>query len=428
MSSDLSIFAARLREFITLCDEDAAVMSDVDANAWQKHQDVEFNGLALVLFALQFKHNPAYRRICEARGVHPDLVVHWSEIPAVPTRAFKELEMTCLSASGRTRVFHSSGTTGQIPSRHFHCAESLEVYEASLWAWFRRHVLGNLRFAIYDLRAAAPGSGGPIAGTPNLALLTPGLSQAPHSSLVHMFETVRRRMGAEAGCFMGTTTADGSWVVDFKAAVAALRQSEEDQRPLVMLGTAFSLVQLLDYLVERGLTFELPAGSRAMETGGYKGRSRSLPRAELHEFITKQLGISPSRIVSEYGMSELGSQAYDGQRREGETLTRPSATLSHPMGEGEGEGSHDIPKDFRSLTRFFRFPPWARVRVTSPETGREAAEGETGLLRVFDLANVFSVMAVQTEDMAIRRGDGFEWIGRAEQAEPRGCSLMAQSA
>jgi hypothetical protein len=75
--------------------------------------------------------------------------------------------------------------------------------------------------------------------------------------------------------------------------------------------------------------------------------------------------------------------------------------------------------------RSFCFPPWARVRIVSPETGREVADGETGLLRVFDLANVFSVLAIQTEDLAVRRGERFELIGRAALAEPRGCSLMA---
>jgi hypothetical protein len=72
----------------------------------------------------------------------------------------------------------------------------------------------------------------------------------------------------------------------------------------------------------------------------------------------------------------------------------------------------------------FQFPPWTRVQIISPESGTEVAEGETGLLRVFDLANVYSVMAVQTEDLAIRRGDDFELLGRAALAEPRGCSLM----
>ena len=75
--------------------------------------------------------------------------------------------------------------------------------------------------------------------------------------------------------------------------------------------------------------------------------------------------------------------------------------------------------------RVFQFPPWARAQIVSPETGREVAEGETGLIRVFDLANVRSVMAIQTEDFGVRRGGGFELIGRAALAEPRGCSLMS---
>jgi hypothetical protein len=71
------------------------------------------------------------------------------------------------------------------------------------------------------------------------------------------------------------------------------------------------------------------------------------------------------------------------------------------------------------------FPPWARVQIISPETGREVAEGETGLIRIFDLANVRSVLAIQTEDLGVRRADGFELLGRVASAEPRGCSLMA---
>jgi len=107
-------------------------------------------------------------------------------------------------------------------------------------------------------------------------------------------------------------------------------------------------------------------------------------------------------------MSELSSQAYavvGGQRQ----ATRDAALSGYSS----------------SVPCHFHFPPWARVQIVSPETGREVAEGETGLIRVFDLANVFSVAAVQTEDLGIRRGDGFELIGRAQLAEPRGCSLMS---
>ena len=104
-------------------------------------------------------------------------------------------------------------------------------------------------------------------------------------------------------------------------------------------------------------------------------------------------------------MSELSSQGYEVKSDEW-----------REMGESTAGGSPALP---------FHFPPWARVQIISPETGREVAEGQTGIIRVLDLANVFSVAAVQTEDLGIRRGMGFELVGRAEKAEPRGCSLMA---
>ena len=144
-----------------------------------------------------------------------------------------------------------------------------------------------------------------------------------------------------------------------------------------------------------------------METGGYKNRSRSMPKAELHALITERLGVPRENIICEYGMSELSSQAYDVTSDKWQvTRNAVSSVNCH-------------------LSPSLSLSPWARVQIISPETGREVADGETGLIRVFDLANVFSVAAIQTEDLGIRRGDGFELIGRAQLAEPRGCSLMS---
>jgi len=151
-----------------------------------------------------------------------------------------------------------------------------------------------------------------------------------------------------------------------------------------------------------------------METGGYKNRSRTLPKAELHALITEYLGVPRESIFCEYGMSELSSQAYDVT---GAECHPPSSILYPPS-------SILYPPSSTRHPRAFLFPPWARAQVISPETGREVAEGETGLLRILDLANVFSVAAVQTEDLAVRRGAGFGLLGRAAAAEPRGCSLM----
>jgi hypothetical protein len=110
----------------------------------------------------------------------------------------------------------------------------------------------------------------------------------------------------------------------------------------------------------------------------------------LHRLLRERFGVEETAIVCEYGMSELSSQAYDSVAAPG-----------------------------------FRFPPWARAQVVSPETGRQVAEGETGRVRIFDLANVYSVLAVETGDLGIRCGDAFALLGRAPQVEARGCSLMS---
>ncbi len=365
MHPELSHFAARLRASI---DHSLALA----ANA--------FSELALELFALQFQANPAYQQICCARQRTPETVLDWRRIPTVPTSAFKELELTSLAPAERTAVFHSSGTTEQRPSRHFHSAESLALYEASLGKWFEQKALevSGFRFQVSDL-----------------LVLTPPPVRVPHSSLVHMFATIWRPSGgaslpASRPPFFGQVESDGAWTLELDSLLAALTDNSKlkTQNSKLILGTAFSFVHLLDNLVEKNVRLTLPAGSRVLETGGYKNRSRSLPKAALHELIIEYLGVPRENILCEYGMSELSSQAY------------------------------------ASAAQSFHFPPWARVQIISPETGREVAEGETGLIRILDLANVFSVAAIQTEDLGIRRGDGFELVGRAQFAGPRGCSLM----
>jgi len=328
----------------------------------------EFNRLALALFAWQREAVSIYLSLCERRNAGPETIRDWRQIPALPTSAFKAYEVSSIPASDRTRVFHSSGTTGQAPSRHFHNAESLSVYEASLLPWFQRHFFAT---------QPAP---------MKLIFLTP--ESAPHSSLVHMFTAARRHFGAPDSAFRGRVDASGAWMVDLEQTLAAVREAVGENRPLGLLGTAFSFVHLLDHLQSAGKRFALPKGSRVMETGGYKGRARTVPKAQLRHLLAKFLGVQPIHVLAEYGMSELSSQAYD------------------------------------NAAGVFHFPPWARACVISPETGAESGEGETGLLRVFDLANIASVMAVQTEDLAVRRGDGFELLGRAASAEPRGCSLL----
>ncbi|MCI0536411.1 MAG: hypothetical protein L0Z50_14420 [Verrucomicrobiales bacterium] len=375
-----------------------ALVRDTSANTLHEPNDAAFNELAVGLFSLQFDHVPVYRRFCEARQAMPASVHHWNQIPALPVAAFKEFEISSLHPEERTTAFHSSGTTGQKPSRHFHSPDSLKLYETSLLHSFRRHLLGESE----DRNKG--GQLGPVDKL-GLVILAPSPTRVPHSSLAYMFEAVRRQFGSSDSVCVGALDQAGAWTLDLEAVLFAIHGSICAKRPIALLGTAFSFVHLLDHLAAKNLRYRLAEGSRVLETGGYKGRSRSMPKNELHNLITEYLGVPETHVVCEYGMSELSSQAYD------QTITEC--------------GVRSAECGVRQAQRVFFFPPWARVRLVSPETGLAVNEGEAGLIRVFDLANVQSVLAIETEDLGRRRGDGFELLGRTALAEPRGCSLLA---
>ena len=252
--SDLSDYAARLRRLI-------AHTFDGGANPSADFSEETFNTLSLELFALQLEHNEAYRKLGAASGLASRSVTNWRNIAAVPTAAFKEMDMTSLSEASHTRMFCSSGTTGQNPSRHFHNEASLALYEASLLAWFKHHLLAGA--------SAADGA--------DFLMLTPNGEQAPRSSLVHMFDCVRNAFGSGRSTFCGAVDADGAWQVRIDDAASGMRMAEHSRRPVVVMGTAFGFVHLLDGMEARGVRFQLPPGSRVLETGGYKGRSRTLP-------------------------------------------------------------------------------------------------------------------------------------------------------
>lgn len=381
----------------------------VAGDSMQGAFETEFDEIAQQLFQLQFKHNAVYQRFCLARGVSPDNLPDWRRIPPMPTAAFKEFNVTCLPPEQRTVVFLSSGTTGRKQSRHFHSADSIALYEAALLPWFARHVLPEV-YRVY-VQALQTGERNRQMQRWRLLILSPPPSEAPHSSLVHMFETVRRVFGAPDSRYYGCVRSDGLWQLNLKELCSALADAAVAGRPVVLLGTAFSFVHLLDHMGAGGLVFNLPPGSRVMETGGYKGQARALSKTELYELITARLGIMPGHIVCEYGMCELSSQAYD--------------TVSGAVGPvAPGAAPGPAVRSPAPTQRVFGFPPWARAQVVSPETGEEVCDGAVGLIRVFDLANVFSVLAVQTEDLGVRRGAGFELLGRAPAAELRGCSLL----
>jgi hypothetical protein len=351
---------------------------DLRVRGWMREpwreDEARFEALALELFAFQFERCAPYARFCEGRGRTPAHVRSWREIPAVPTGAFKELALRSFPPERTCKVFRTSGTS--LERRGALYLDTLEVYDASLLPPFERFVLPDL----------APGE------RIGFAILAPSPGEAGDSSLSHMFGTLVAARGTPRSAFY----VRGGELAEERL-LRELRRAEAEGEALALCGTAFAFVHLLERLAARGERLRLAPASRAMETGGFKGRARERGAASLYAEIEERLGLPAARIVNQYGMTELGSQFYDSVLREPEAPRRKLA------------------------------PPWARVRLLDPATGDEAEPGAVGMIAIVDLANTGSVLAVLTADLGRRVADGFEIVGRAPGAEERGCSLAADA-
>lgn len=358
-----------VEELITLCGRGVETPLGED----------RFNELALQVFEHQYLRCEPYQAVCRLRGAVPGRVTHWTEVPAVLTDLFKWEELRTAAPEEIRAEYRTSGTGHGEERRGRVLLPSAALYDASLEPNFRAHLL-------------------PDRETMRILVLGPTTRFFPQSSLGHMFSRVLERFGAAgSGVF---------WREDgprFGCLVSALRKAEEEGTPVCLLGTAFGFVHFLDYLASEGVSFALPAGSRLMDTGGYKGRSREVPKEDLYEGYVRTLGIPLSHVVNEYGMTELASQFYDQCLRRGEECP--------------------------AVERWKLPPPWCRVLLCDPESLEPLPRDHAGpgLIRFFDLANLHTVSSIQTEDLGIRRGDGFEILGRLPGAEARGCSLTAEA-
>lgn len=348
------------------------VLSSVFGDPSRPLDDEAFGALALRSFALQFEGSTAYRRFCRGRGLTPETVTRWEEIPAVPATAFKHLDL--FSAPGQPEAtFITSGTTRGRERRGRHPVLSLDLYRQASVPWFGRNLI-------------------PEGGRLPVLSLVPDPTDAPSSSLSTMMGFVTEAFGAPgSGFFAGSATG-----VDHAAFTGALRRSEAGEAPVLLMGTAFAWVHWLEEAEREGLSFRLPEGSRLMETGGFKGLSRVVPREQLYGALSSRLGIPRSRMVNEYGMTELLSQLYEPVLAEGEDV------------------------------RAHRPPPWLRVRPLDPETLAPRPQGGRGILAFLDLANLGSVSAILTEDVGWVDEAGVHLEGRVVGAEPRGCSLAME--
>ena len=349
-----------------------AIFDEV-ANFIESPQGGRFESLALRVFEYQFEHNIPYRKFCLKRGKTPQTVRSYRGIPVVPTAAFKELDLSC---GPPEEVFLTSGTTQGAAKRGRHLIPDLTLYHASLKPNFADHLL-------------------PESQRLRMLILFASPELMPQSSLSHMFDTVIHAFGSGNSAFFFSDQG-----LDAVGLAKTLRVIEQHGEPVCLLGVSFAFAQFLDYCDSERLRFRLPVGSRLMDTGGYKGRMREVPRGELYYRLGKVLGIPMSSMVNEYGMTEMCSQFYD------------NVLADRYLG---------IQRSRRKV-----IPHWVRTRILNPGTLEDQPDGITGILQHFDLANVGSVMAIQTEDLGYRIDDGFEVVGRAKEAEARGCSLTVE--
>ncbi|MEM6820500.1 MAG: hypothetical protein AAF558_00980 [Verrucomicrobiota bacterium] len=324
--------------------------------------DDQFNVAALRLFRRQAKTNSVYRRYLAGVNTVPDHLTHWTQIPALPADSFKDQRVASFPPIERCQTFRTSGTTADKTGTHEFA--TLEYYEKSLISGFQRFM--------------------PPVADHHWVSLIPSFEDRPESSLSYMVSYLEEHVASRSVDYH----CDESFNFSSEHLLDHLISLFESDEPVFLLGTSFAHARFAEELRDNIIRTEVPRSFVMFDTGGYKGHHRRYSPNEFLELMGSSLGVEPRQVWNEYGMTELSSQAY--------------ARLD--------EGVH-------------RFPPWTRVILRDPATGTICQTGEQGLIQIVDLANVGSVCAIQTLDIAIQEDVGIGLLGRADRADLRGCSL-----
>jgi len=306
-----------------------------------------FDAFAIELFHFQSKQNPIYSKFIEYLGIKPHDITHVNEIPYLPIEFFKKHHVICNGFTA-TDFFESSGTSLQRTSKHY--IHESEIYRQSFLLTFKQFYGHPSKYTI-------------------IALL-PTREERKNSSLVFMVdELVRLSCKKESGFYLNRL-----------AELPDILLSVKGQK--ILFGLTYAILDFAEQFPIK------PKNTLIIETGGMKGKREELSRKELHDILSAGLGIK--KIHSEYGMTELFSQAYS-----------------------KGRG-------------LFKTPPWMKIMVRDQrDPFTKMGINESGCLNIIDLANISTCSFIATDDLGIKRNNNeFEVIGRAENAEIRGCNLM----
>lgn len=334
-------------------------ITDIQQKLFSIKTENDFNELAVFVFQYQYNHNSVYKKYVNALSLNPNNISHFSQIPCLPISFFKsqqiitewQIQTSIASVSENVITFTSSGTTGQTASKHI--VSDIELYKTSF----------NKGFELFY-------------GTPKdyciLALL-PNYLQRTGSSLVYMFDDlIKQSQHSLSGFYLNNLN-------ELKETIQKLKM---EGTKTLLLGVTYALLDLAETNIELNENFIV------METGGMKGNRPELLKEELHQLLKKQFKISA--IHSEYGMTELLSQAYSKQNG------------------------------------IFECPPWMRVLVrdiNDPFTYKK--NNKTGGINIIDLANINSCSFIETQDLGrLTPYNTFEIMGRFDNSDIRGCNLL----
>ena len=310
----------------------------------------QFAKTALTIFKHQFKNNKVYRSFCDLINVHFSDVQKIEDIPFLPIQFFKSRKVIS-STDEIQEIFTSSGTTGNKTSKHL--VTDISLYKESYLRGFS-HFYGNIE----DYTVLA---------------LLPNYLEQKESSLVFMVDDlISKSKNSESGFYLDN--------IDELA--PKLLKNDKNGKKTLLIGVSFALLDLIEKQ-----QFDLK-NTIIMETGGMKGRRKELVREELHSLLKNGFGVA--EIHSEYGMTELLSQAYSS-----------------------GKG-------------LFKTPPWMKILTRDTEDALTInLFGKNGGMNVIDLANYNSCSFISTQDLGKVHSDGtFEIIGRFDNSDIRGCNLM----
>ncbi len=323
----------------------------LNQSIFQINDQKTFRAFSLKVFHFQATHVPVYKEYLEVLGVNSSDVKEVEEIPFLPVEFFKTHTIICEGEKAEI-IFESSGTTASAPARHY--IPDVSLYEKSFYKGFF-HFFGDPQ------------------GYLILALL-PSYLERSGSSLVHMMDHL-----------IGESKYphSGFYLDNLEELTSVLEKSTEERQPTLLMGVSFALLDLAEQ-------YPMDLGSHCivMETGGMKGRRKELIRSELHAQLTSSFGLET--IHSEYGMTELLSQAYS-------------------MGNGR-----------------FHTPPWMKIQIRDPNDPLSLLPaGESGGINIIDLANLYTCSFIATGDLGkVYRDGSFEVMGRFDHSDIRGCNLM----